>query len=88
MAIARELLECGCRPKLSPGNLRVTKSLESVLDRYPREGVVNRSRRNGPEVPTMPEMYCLTDGCKGCYAVELAASEADTYERTRIEPDG
>ena len=41
MAIARELLECGCRPKLSPGNLRVNKSVESVLDRYPREGVVN-----------------------------------------------
>ena len=33
------------------------------------------------------EMDYLTDGCKGCYAVELAASEVDTYERTCIEAD-
>ena len=33
------------------------------------------------------EMYCSTDGSKGCYAVELAASEVDTYERTCIEAD-
>ena len=25
------------------------------------------------------EMYCLTDGCKGCYAVELAASELHSH---------
>ena len=41
LSTLKEPKECGCRPKLSPGNLRVTKSVESVLDRYPREGVVN-----------------------------------------------
>ena len=46
------------------------------------------SREN--EVPTMPEMYCVTDGCKGCYAGyeanQWCTTDGGCFAREQITP--